>query len=560
MTRLLAGLAALTPLLLGGCAETPPPAAAARVPARPNIILITAEDLSPRFGSYGDSVAVTPNVDRLAAEGVRFTRAFTTAGVCAPSRSALITGVSQETLGTMHMRTRDYGAKMKEGFPYEAVPPAEVKAFPELLRAAGYYTVNDQKTDYQFGDPFTVWDQNRDEANWNARRPGQPFFLMFNHEHTHESRTWPLDTDAKLHPSVPHVMKQNARLDAEKTFAPTDPAQVRVPAYFPDTPVVRANIAREYDNVRAMDAAVGRLLDRLRSEGRFDDSIIIFMTDHGDGLPRGKRTIFDSGTQVPFIIRFPDKRYAGTVRGDLVSAIDLAPTFLHWAKAPVPKWIQGRDLFGGKAPDAIYMGGDRFDEVPQRFRGVREARYHYIRYYSDLPVIPSLAYQNVNPIMREWRRLLAAGGLTPLQRSYLEGPAAREMLFDTASDPDEVTNLAGDPKFAAVRKRLSAKLDRWIAASGDQGRDSEAVMTERMWPGGKQPMTEPVTACRAATGKIRLASPTPGASIGWGGSDGKTNLYAGPLNADAPFASRAIRYGYKPSDAVTVDPSKVPAC
>ena len=185
-------LAAFAPLLLAGCAMSaqpagaPPPAA-----ARPNLILITAEDLSPRFGAYGDTVAVTPNIDRLAAEGVSFMRAFTTAGVCAPSRSALITGVHQETLGTMHMRTRDFGTKSKDGTPYEAVPPAEVKAFPELLRAAGYFTINDQKTDYQFGNPFTVWDQNRDGADWNARSAGQPFFAMINHEHTHESRTWP---------------------------------------------------------------------------------------------------------------------------------------------------------------------------------------------------------------------------------------------------------------------------------------------------------------------------------------------------------------------------------
>jgi N-sulfoglucosamine sulfohydrolase len=554
-------LAALAPLLLAGCAMSAQPAGVAPpVAARPNIILITAEDLSPRFGAYGDTVAVTPNIDRLAAEGVSFMRAFTTAGVCAPSRSALITGVHQETLGTMHMRTRDFGTKSKDGTPYEAVPPAEVKAFPELLRAAGYFTINDQKTDYQFGNPFTVWDQNRDGADWNARRSGQPFFAMINHEHTHESRTWPPGTDPALHPSVPNVMKQNARLDAEKNFAPTDPAIVRVPPYYPDTPIVRANIARQYDNVRAMDAAVGRLLDRLRTEGRFDDSIIIFMTDHGDGLPRGKRTIFDSGTQVPLIVRFPDKRGAGTKRDDLVSAVDLAPTLLHWAKAPVPKWIQGRDLFGGKAPQAIFMGGDRFDEVTQRFRGVREARFHYIRYFSDLPVIPSLAYQNVNPIMREWRRMLAAGGLTPVQRSYLEGPAPRELLFDTAADPDEVTNLAGDPRYADVQKRLAARLDTWIAASGDQGRDSEAVMVARMWPGGKQPATAPVTACRIAPGKLRLQSATPGASIGWGGTDGKANLYAAPLAEGAPFMAAAIRYGYSASAAVTIDPARVPRC
>ncbi|WP_271079555.1 sulfatase family protein [Aurantiacibacter sp. MUD61] len=528
-------------------------------PIQPNIILITAEDLSPRFGFMGDDVAVTPNVDALAQESVVFTRAFTTAGVCAPARSALITGAYQTSIGTQHMRTSMYD-RVEGGIAYEAVPPAEVKAFPELLRAAGYYTVNDQKTDYQFGNPFTVWDQSRDRADWNARATGQPFFAMINHEVTHEGRTWPPDTDPDIHPNVANRARLNAQIDAQKDFPLTDPATVRIPDYWPDTPVVRQNLARFYDNIRLMDEQVGALLDQLEAEGRFQDSIIIFTTDHGDGLPRHKRTIFDSGTRVPLIVRFPDGYGAGTRRHDLVNFVDLAPTILSLAGVSVPEWMDGRNIFADPSPDAIFMAGDRFDEVPQRFRGIREERFHYIRYFGDAPVIPSLEYQNINPIMREMRRLHAAGGLTPLQASYLDAPAPRAYLFDTLTDPDEVNNLAGNPRYAEVEARLAAELGQWIEVSGDMGRIPERQMVEAMWPGGEQPETAAVTACRNSDGRIELSSPTPGASIGWGGESGESMLYSSPLTVQDTFVSRAIRYGYAPSEPVIIRPETLADC
>ena len=556
-------LALALAILLPACAATPPASladAGGVQRERPNIILITAEDLGPRFGFMGDEVAVTPHLDAFARESVLFTRAFTTAGVCAPSRSALITGVQQQTLGTMHMRTGSYGLHgMSEGAPYEAVPPPFVKAFPELLRRAGYYTVNDQKTDYQFGDPFTVWDQSRDKANWSARAEGTPFFAMINFEVTHEGRTWPPDTDPAIHPAVEGRARLNAGIDAEKNFPLTDPAAVRIPAYWPDTPVVRANLARFYDNIRLMDQQVGALLDRLKAEGRFEDSIIVFTTDHGDGLLRHKRTIFESGTHVPLLVRFPDGYGAGTRRDDLASFIDLAPTILDWAGADAPDWIQGRNLFGDPAPEAVFMGGDRFDEIPQRFRGVREERWHYIHYFGEQAVIPSLGYQNVNPIMREMRRLEAEGALTPLQASDLDAPAPRAYLFDTANDPDEVVNLAGDPRYAAIEARLSARIDNWIEQSGDLGRLPESELREARWPGGGQPKTAAPSACRTEEGRIRLASATRGASIGWRNTEGDWLAYSAPLPPRETTA-KAIRYGYAESAAVEVDPAVLSAC
>lgn len=515
-------------------------------PERPNIILITAEDLSPRIGAFGDAVAHTPHIDQLAREGIRYTNVFTTSGVCAPSRSALITGVHQQTLGTMHMRTSAFGKDMDHGAPYEAVPPAQVKAFPELLRAAGYYTVNNPKTDYQFGEPFTVWDQSGTAADWKNAPQGKPLFLMINHEYTHESRTWAPGTDPKIHPSVAGVMKQNERgVDALKDFPLTDPARVRVPAYYPDTPAVRANIARVYDNVRVMDGQVGKLLARLKAEGRFEDSIIIFMTDHGDGLPRAKRTVFDSGLRVPVIVRFPDKRGAGSVDNRMVSGVDLAPTLLEIAGIKPPKWVQGKSFLPAKPKQPyIFAAGDRFDEVTQRFKAVRDSRFKYIRYYSRLPLIPSLGYQNVNPIMMELRQLDKAGGLSPLQASYLRDPAPAEMLFDTQADPDEVRNLAGDPLYAKELARLRKALDGWNRSTGDLSALDEAKMVERMWPGGKQPETAEVKACRTKDGKVALSSATLGASLGWRQPDGDWLLYVRPI-AGAEVEAKAVRYGYK---------------
>lgn len=534
------------------------------VPLRPNIILITAEDVGPRMGFMGDNIAHTPNLDRLAQQSVLFTHSFTTAGVCSPSRSALITGVHQQTLGTQHMRTSSYGENMPEGHPYQAVPPPQIKAFPELLRAAGYFTMNDSKTDYQFGNPFTVWDQNRAGANWNDRAPNQPFFAMINHEVTHEGRTWLPNTDPTLHPLAAMRAKLNAEIDANKNFTLTRADSVKIPLYWPDTIAVRQNLARFYDNIRVMDEQVGSLLDRLEAEGRFEDSIIIFTADHGDGLPRHKRTIFDSGTRVPLLVRFPDGFGANSQRNDLVSFIDIAPTILNWANIPIPHWIQGRTIFNSKAPKAIFMGGDRFDEVPQRFRGVRESRWHYIRYYSDQPVIPSLQYQNVNPIMQEMRRLHALGKLSPLQASYLDQPAPREFLFDTQNDPDEIENLANDPRYNAIKKRLARRLAHWIETSGDKGRIPERDLVADIWPGGIQPITDAVKACRLTKkngdSTIKLSSSTQGASIAWDGENGENILYNGPFNAQKPFATRAIRYGYKPSAVVRVDPKTAMLC
>ena len=270
----------------------------------PNILLLVAEDLSTRIGAYGDKVARTPNLDALAKRSVRFTQVFTTAGVCAPSRAALVMGQHQISFGAQHMRT----STGPHGL-YYAQPDAHLKAFPELLRAAGYFTFTDGKLDYQFSGigagsgPFTLWDEEGEEAHWRNREPGQPFFGLINFLETHESGLMRMDVEPH---SESHRATQRMRISRGLVAkAVTDPADVNVPPYYPDIPEVRADIARHYDNIHAMDARVGKILSTLEQDGLSERTIVIWTTDHGDGLPRAKREIFDTGIHVPMLVHVP---------------------------------------------------------------------------------------------------------------------------------------------------------------------------------------------------------------------------------------------------------------
>ncbi len=268
-------------------APRPTPQTPASALRRPNIVWISNEDMSPRLGAYGDTMARTPVLDRLARESIRYTRAFTTAPVCAPSRAAIITGMYQTAIGAQHMRTTEDRVPELPG-PYLAVPPFYVKAFPEYLRAAGYYTTNRAKTDYQFGVPFTIWDGLGPNAHWRNRADkSQPFFSVFNLEVTHESQIFPSSPARKGKPLV------------------TDPAKIQVPPYYPDTPAVREELARVYDNIADMDGQVGAILKQLEDDGLADNTIVFYWSDHGDGVPRAKRSLYDSGLRVPLMIRWP---------------------------------------------------------------------------------------------------------------------------------------------------------------------------------------------------------------------------------------------------------------
>ncbi len=437
---------------------------------RPNILWLSCEDTGPHLGCYGDAVARTPVLDALAAAGCRYTHCYTTAPVCSPNRSSIITGVHATTLGSHHMRS---GGEGKKGSSRPALPP-EVECFPALLRRAGYYCCNNEKEDYNFARPDDVWDDSSRQAHWRNRKDaGQPFFAVFNYTGTHESQ-------------VARWSKGADKAEAEETGTKTDPAAVTPPPYHADTPVIREQWAHYYDLVAGMDAWAGRLLAELEADGLAEDTIVLFWSDHGPGMARCKRLLYDSGLHVPLILRVPEKWRGlapvppGSVSDGLVSSVDFAPTTLRLAGVPLPAHLQGRPFAGPDLPpprEHVYAGRDRMDERYDMMRAVRDGRYKYIRNYE--PWKPRDQFMNsaeLGPVKQELNRLKREGAL-PEGAAWMTGdrkPA--EELYDTEADPHELANLAGDPAHAETLARLRAAQDQWMADSRDLGLLPEAEL------------------------------------------------------------------------------------
>lgn len=513
---------------------------------RPNILWISCEDISPNLGCYGDPHAITPNLDQLAHDGVRFSRAFTPAGVCAVVRSGVITGMFPPSIGSQHMRSR-------------IIPPADVKAFPELLREAGYFTSNRSKTDFQFESTNNIWDaQGNKHGDWRDRSdPDQPFFSVVNFTVCHESQ---VRHGEEKHTQVIRQIGEDNRHDPD-TVADT------VPEYLPNTAAVRKNWAWYHDNITLMDKMAGELLQRLEDDGLADETIVVFWSDHGMGLPRGKRWIYDTGTLIPMIVRWPSKYPApenlqpGSVRDDLTSVLDLAPTMLDTARIDVPPSMQGRVLFGPAAqpePPYLFFHRDRMDEVYELQRGARDRRWKYIRNFEpEKTYAQRLDYMDEMPAMRDWRRLAAADRLTGGQKNWFLTPKPIEELYDTEKDPWELTNLADLPDYAQRLQRMRLATETWQTEIGDTGLIPEAVMMEEMKPGGSTPQTK--TPLATANGNsLSLACNTEGASItfrvksadGWG--DWTLYTKSVELADGTEVECQAHRLGYQSSQTVTV--------
>jgi arylsulfatase A-like enzyme len=521
----------------------------------PNVLVLMAEDLSARVGAFGDPIARTPNLDRLATAGTRFPNTFTAAGVCAPSRAAFITGVHQITLGGQHMRSSEGN--------YLAVPPAEVKAFPELLRRAGYFTFTDRKLDYQFSGiqagsgPPTIWDAEGTADHLSNLPADQPFFGLLNLFITHESMGFlPESTTSEFgRASAQRAADLRARLDRR-----TSPADVPVPPYYPDVPAVRAHIADHYDNVQLMDAEVGRILQRLEAAGLLEHTIVIWTTDHGDALPRAKRELFDSGIKVPMIIRWPSTLQPasftrGTLDERLISFVDLAPMILAMAQVPAPAYLQGRDLLAPGTPprEFIFASRDRVDEQIDRVRAVRDRQFKYLRFFHpDTPGATHIAYRDQGRIMQALWTAHDAGNLTDVQRIWFE-PRPREALFDLYEDPHETVNLAEDPEYQPVLTRLRSAYDAWRIRVPDTSDQEEAAMAEAFWPGGRQPVTDPPRLTRTDDGKLTIIAPG-NASVEYRVGEGPWRLYSEPLMESGLVTARAVRYGYTPSAPVSLAP------
>ena len=530
--------------------------------AQPNILMIVAEDMSPRVGVYGDALAKTPSIDKLASEGVMYTNMHTISGVCAPSRSSLVTGVYATSMGTHQMRTSQ-GRLSETITGYEAVPPPEVKAFPELLRAGGYRTANWAKKDYQFGEPFTLWDVDDggfwgpiDAALWRRLPDNKPWFVMVNLVSTHESYlVVPGDYPKQWAPFTNILLKERKRT----TRAITDPNAVSVPPYLVDSAETRASIAQHYDNIAFMDTQVQSILNALAEDGLEDNTIVIFTTDHGDPFPRAKRAIYDSGTHVPFIIRYPSGEGAGTVETRLTSFVDIAPTVLRWAGLTPPDFIQGQDLVNTAPRKYVFAGRDRMDQVQDRARSVRDERFKLIQnFMPDEPYFRPLVFRDMFPSMQSLWQANKSEQLTDDQSVYFKTPRPTYELYDLKADPHEINNLAGIPKYEEELNRLKVALESWYEQVGDRSEVSEREMVFEMWQGESQPETAPPTAkiqaLKTGAKAVNLSTATEGASIGYKKNNEAWQIYTGPvpLEKTDTLLAKAIRYGYKESEEIAV--------
>jgi arylsulfatase A-like enzyme len=466
---------------------------------RPNIIWIVCEDISPYLHVYGEKAIKTPNLDKFATESIKYNYAFTVAGVCAPSRSGIITGMYPSSIGTDHMRTKAVSKDfMPPGVPnYAAVIPDYVRCFPEYLRRAGYYTTNNEKTDYQFDAPVTVWDENGPAASYKNRAKDQPFFSVFNLFITHES--------------------QLARKDSLKV----DPSIVTVPPFYEDTKLTRESIARNLTNIETMDGQVGEIIADLKKEGLYDNTIIFFYSDHGGALPWMKREILDRGIHVPLIIHLPQNADAGTENNELVSSIDFAPTVLSLAGIKVPEYMQGFAFLGNqkaKSPRKyIYAARDRMDEKYDRVRAARDSQFEYIyNYMPEQPSYQDLSYRVATvPMMKEMLALRDQGKLNPYAMSWFKAPKAVEELYDTKNDFYELHNLAADPVYQKKLEELRTAFRKWESQVGDLSGIPESVMVANWWDKKGKPPVTATPVFRSSPAGVRISCDTKGASIGY---------------------------------------------
>ncbi len=423
---------------------------------RPNILWLIAEDFGPQLGAYGTREVFSPNLDRLSVDGMRYARAFTTAPVCSPSRSAFSTGMYQTTIGAHNHRShRDDGYTL----------PAGVRVASDWMRQAGYFTANvvelpasvgfkgTGKTDWNFtyyGDPF-------DSSRWSDLPSHQPFFAQVNFNETHRRFHAP---------------------------AKADPAKVEIPPYYPEHPVTRSDWAQYLDSATELDRKVGLVLRQLEADGLADNTIVVFFGDNGQSMVRGKQFVYDSGLRVPLIVRWPKSFPApkhfkpGTVDDRLIAAIDLLPTMLDAIGALKPAGMQGEIFLGDRAaPPRQYVFGarDRCDETVFRFRTVRDARYRYIRNFTpERPFLQPNDYKERSyPVWNLLKQLHAEGKLTPVQ-AFLTAPAMpAEELYDLERDPHETVNLVASREHRGTLERMRAALTKWIDETSDQGRTLE---------------------------------------------------------------------------------------
>ena len=436
--------------LISSCTQTP------KENELPNILWLVSEDNGAFLGCYGDTFATTPNLDKLASEGFLYTNAFANAPVCAPARNTIITGVYATSGGNQHMRSQYL--KSDRVIPY-----------PFFLREMGYYCTNNSKTDYNFSKNQygEMWDESSNSAHYKNRKPGQPFFAIFNTGITHES---------SIHKSIPTDELKH------------DPDQVPIPPYHPRTEDMEHDWAQYYDKMENMDAWVGDHLQALEESGLADNTIVFYYSDHGGVLARSKRFLYETGTHVPFIVRIP-KKYkhlfpnakAGTKVDRMISFVDLAPTLLSIAGVDIPGFMQGDAFLGEKkteGPDYAYMFRGRMDERYDMSRSIRDKKYRYTKNYMPHRIYGQyLSYLWRAPSIGSWEQAYQNGECNEAQSAFWE-PKPAEELYDTEADPWEVNNLADDPNYKEVLERMRKANNDWVLEIKDAGFIPEPMREE----------------------------------------------------------------------------------
>ncbi len=428
--------------------------ASGSLPDRPNILWLVAEDMSPTLGCYGDPNAITPRIDSLAAEGLRFDLCWSNAPICSVARTTLISGThAVRTGGTMHRSSETLSA------------PGFMRFYPRLLQEAGYYTTNRSKEDYNVQPPTGEewrkgWNDSSGSAHWRNRPAGQPFFAVFNFDDTHESRIRPVGGSYAYIPQI------------------HDPAEMVLPDCHPDLPKLRESWARHHDTITHMDGQVGAILDQLEADGLADDTIVFYYSDHGSCVPGYKRFVGNRGQQVPLIMRVPPKYahlspdgYAADATTDeLVSFVDFAPTLLSLLDLETPDWMDGRAFAGARRevePPALFGFVCRHDTRIANARSVTDGRHVYIRnFQADTPHGSWSAYTVGNDATTptyatlgagEWLKAFLQGGLSEREAHFFLNSGG-EQLYDLETDPGETINLIGDPAYAGVLATLRGHL------------------------------------------------------------------------------------------------------
>jgi uncharacterized sulfatase len=442
----------LTGAAIGAAASVSTACAAA--PGKPNILWITCEDTGPEYSFYGDAYSTTPNLDKLAAKSLRYDHAWSTAPVCAPARTTIISGCYPPSLGAEHMRS--------------VLPLSpSMKMYPTLLRDAGYYVTNNQKKDYNLAEPVEVWNESSNKAHWRNRAEGQPFFAIFNFTTTHESQIR----------RRPHT-------------AVHDPAKAPIPAYHPDTPEVRQDWAQYYDNVTTMDTQAGKVLAELEADGLLEDTIVFFYGDHGSGMPRSKRWPYSSGLRVPLLVHVPEKfkqlappdyKQGGSTPRP-VGFVDLAPTLMSLAGVQPPQWMQGvafAGQFTGDAPKYQFGFRGRMDERYDCVRSCGDGRYVYLRHFMPHRIYGQhIAYMFETPTTKVWKKLYDEGKLQPPQTHFWETKPFEE-LYDLQTDRWETKNLAQSPEHQEKLKEMRAATIDWMKRIRDVGILPESEIHDR---------------------------------------------------------------------------------